>query len=214
MSDFRFVYQQGDHVCALYETPEEQLDAATDYILGGLSRGERCLYVCCEHDVPTFRAALKRGGIDVEREEARGALIILTKEDGHLKGGSFDPARMTTRLDAAVKDTLEAGFTGLCAAGDMCWVLDEAPGTERLAEYEAALNRFYRENRALGLCLYNKKTLSKAVLDHGLATHPVIHIAGPIRLTNPFYEEPARAAHRVPEIDRVDEKIARLTAQA
>ena len=39
----RIVYQQGDHVCTLFTTPEEQLQAAVEYISGGLSRGERCL---------------------------------------------------------------------------------------------------------------------------------------------------------------------------
>lgn len=198
-------------MCTLYTSPEEQLAAATEYIRQGLERGERCLYVCCEHDVPTFREALRAAGIAVDLEEERGALVILTKHDGHLKGGAFDPDRMITMLHAAVKDALDAGFNGLCAAGDMVWVLDEAPGTERLAEYEARLNRFYSENRALGLCLYNRRTLPAGVLDHSLATHAVVRVEGPILLTNPFYEEPEAAARRTARPDEVNDKIERLT---
>src|SRR5581483_2120311 len=130
----RIVYQQGDHVCTLYSSVEEQLSAAIEYIKGGLARGERCLYVCGEHSVPQFRAALRRAGVDVIAEEKRGALVLITKESGHLKGGSFDPDAMISLLHAAVKDALEAGFSGLAAAGDMNWILDEAPGTERAVE--------------------------------------------------------------------------------
>src|SRR5438270_4381383 len=136
----RLSYQEGDHVCTLFYSPEEQLQAAVEYIRGGLARGERCLYVCCEHPVEDFRSALTERGIDAKAEEARGALLLLTKDQGHLCGGTFDPDRMIEMLNAAVQSALQDGFTGLCAAGDMSWILDGAPGSERLAEYEARLN--------------------------------------------------------------------------
>lgn len=196
MSSRRLVYQQGDHICTLYTTPEEQLGAAVEYLLGGLSRGERCLYVCGEHTPDQLREALRKAGVDVAGEEARGALLLLTKHDAHLKGGTFSPDRMISMLHAAVKDALDARFTGLCAAGDMGWVLDEVPGTEHLAEYESRLNEFYANSRALGLCQYNRKTLPPHFLDHCIATHPVVRIEGPVALENPFYESPAKAIGR------------------
>jgi hypothetical protein len=196
MSSPRLVYHQGDHVCTLYTTPEEQLRAAVEYLRGGLDRGERCLYICCEHSIAEFRAALKRAGIKVRAEEKRGALVLLTKHDGHLKGGTFEPERMISMLRAAVEDALRSGFSGLCAAGDMSWLLDEAPGSDKLAEYEARLNHFYQTHRALGLCQYSRSKLPDADLDHGLATHPYIRMEGPILLENPFYEPPAKAAKR------------------
>jgi hypothetical protein len=193
----RIQFRQGDHVCMLYSTRDEQLACAIDYIRGGLARGERCLYVCCEHTPDEFRAGLRNAGIDVEAEESRGALLLLTKHDGHLKGGCFDPDKMITMLHGAVKEALDAGFAGLCAAGDMSWLLDQAEGSERIAEYEARLNDFYPSSRALGLCLYNRNKLPAPALDHCLATHPHVRIEGNILLENPFYEHPARAASRI-----------------
>lgn len=209
----RINYQQGDHVCTLYSTRDEQLAAAVAYIRGGLDRGERCLYVCCEHSPDEFRAGLKAAGIDVETEEARGALLLLTKHDGHLKGGTFDPDAMISMLHAAVKDALDAGFSGLCAAGDMSWLLDEAPGSERIAEYEARLNAFYPTSRALGLCLYNRNRLPPATIDHGIATHPHVRIADSILLENPFYEDPATAMTRRAQAF-VKKKIRSLESRA
>ena len=207
----RVVYQQGDHVCTLFSSPEEQLSAAVEYIQQGLDRHERCLYVCSEQTPDEFRAALAAAGIDVAREEAKGALILLTKESGHLEGGSFSPLRMISMLRNAVEDALKDGFEGLCAAGDMTWLLDDAPGSEQIAEYEALLNHFYHNNRALGLCQYNRRRLPAAILDHGLATHPTIRIAGPILLTNPFYELPELARRRVSNADGVAERIDAVT---
>lgn len=133
----RLSYKEGDHVCTLYSSREEQFEAAVEYIRGGLSRGERCLYVCCEHSCDELRAALQDAGIDVQAEEMRGALMLLTKHQGHLSGGSFDPDRMIEMLHDAVKSALVDGFTGLCAAGDMTWISMErtvrngSPSTKR-----------------------------------------------------------------------------------
>ncbi len=209
----RMVYQQGDHVCGLYSTPDEQLQAAVEYVRGGLERGERCLYVCCTHSVDEFRAGLKKAGINVKAEEKRGALKLITKHEGHLEGGYFDPDKMISMLHAAVKQALDDGFNGLCAAGDMSWLLDEARGSERVAEYEARLNHFYKSNRALGLCLYNRTKLPDEALDHGLATHALIRIEGPILLENPFYEPPAEAARRKGRPSDLERKIRYVDAQ-
>jgi hypothetical protein len=203
----RLSYHEGDHVCTLFASREEQLQAAVEYIRGGLSRDERCLYICCEHPLDEFRASLEEAGIDVEAEEAGGALVLLSKHEGHLKGGSFDPDRMIAMLHQAVKDALDAGFTGLCAGGDMSWLLDEAPGSERVAEYEARLNRFYETNHALGLCLYNVRTMPQAVLDHCLATHPTVRVEGSILMENPFYELPEQALSRIANPQDIDRKI-------
>ena len=196
MASRRLVYQQGDHICTLYTSPEEQLAAAIEYLVAGLQRGERCLYVCGEHTPDEMRAALQRAGVDAQSEEKRGALILITKNEAHLQGGVFHPDRMISLLHDAVKTALDDGFSGLCAAGDMGWVLDQAPGTEHLAEYESRLNEFYTNHRALGLCQYNRKTLPPQFLDHCIATHPVVRIEGPIALDNPFYEPPSRAIGR------------------
>jgi hypothetical protein len=214
MASRRLVYQQGDHICTLYTTPEEQLKAAVEYIKAGLGRGEQCLYVCGEHTPEQLRVALESAGIDVKFEEKRGALILVTKRDAHLKGGRFSADKMITLLHQAVKAALDAGFDGLCAAGDMAWVMDQAPGTEELAEYESRLNDFYAKNRALGLCQYSRTTLPPQFLDHCIATHRVVRIDGSIALENPFYEEPKQAIGRTPATEtEVKSKIARIFAQ-
>jgi hypothetical protein len=205
----RVVYQQGDHVCTLFMSPDEQLAAAVEYIKQGLDRHERCLYVCGEQTPDEFRAALQAADIDVAGEEARGALILITKHEGHLKGGSFQPSRMIEMLHEAVRDALADGYAGLCAAGDMTWLIDNAPGSEAIAEYEARLNDFYKSNKALGLCQYNRRRLPSAVLDHCMATHQTIRISGPMLLTNPFYELPETAMKRKANPRDIDTRIDR-----
>jgi hypothetical protein len=219
MSSRRLVYQQGDHICTLYTSPEEQLQAAVEYIMAGLDRGEQCLYVCGEHTPDELRAALQTSGVNVKEEEARGALNLATKNEAHLKDGHFSANNMISFLHQAVKDALDNGFNGLCAAGDMGWVTDGAPGTGELTEYESRLTEFYANHRALGLCQYNRKSLPPQFLDHCIATHKFIRIDGPIALENPFYEESrvaiGREAASEPELQRKMHKIfAQMPASA
>jgi hypothetical protein len=212
--DLRIVYQQGDHVCTLFNSPDEQLAAAVEYVRQGLDRNERCMYVCGEQTPDEFREALSVAGIDVAGAEAVGALVLLTKETGHLKGGSFDASRMIGMLSKAVEDAINDGFAGLCAAGDMTWLLDGAPGSEELAEYEARLNHFYQNNRAMGLCQYNRRRLPATFLDHGIATHRMIRIEGPILMVNPYYEVAETAMHRKANVDGLDTRVDQLRAGA
>jgi hypothetical protein len=208
VTPLRVVYQQGDHVCTLFTTPEEQRSAAVEYVQQGLARNERCVYVCAEQTPEEFLAALAEAGVDVAREQGRGALVLITKESSYLQGGSFSASRMIEMLTSAVESALADGFEGLRAAGDMTWLLDQAPGSEELAEYEAQLNHFYGTHRAVGLCQYDRRRLPAAILDHTIATHPTVRVAGSILLANPFYEVPEAARFRTPNPDGVEVRIA------
>ena len=141
-----------------------------------------------------------------------GALILITKREGHLNGGTFSAAKMIDMLRGAVQDALDCGFAGLCAAGDMTWLLDDAPGSHEILEYEALLNRFYGDpkNKALGLCQYNRKTLPGQILDKCMATHKHIRIAGPMIVENPFYELPELAMSRAHDGADITEKLQQI----
>ena len=186
MASPRSSYQPGDHVCTLYSTPEEHVVAAVEAIRAGLARGEKCTHICGEHATDAFRAELHRAGIDVAEEERRGAISVKTRHESYLEGETFDPLRMLAHCEASYAEALREGFSGLCAMGDMNWVLDGVAGTERLVQYEALLNPFFATRRAIGLCQYNRRTIPAQFLDDALATHPLLR-EGPHLLSNPMY---------------------------
>src|SRR2546426_9884714 len=110
----RVGYKHGLHICTLFSSREEQVSAAVEFIQAGLARGEQCGYACCEQTPEEFREELRRAGVDTEAEEARGALTLVPKDEGHLQGGCFDAARTIERAEAALSNALNAGYTGLC----------------------------------------------------------------------------------------------------
>jgi hypothetical protein len=206
----RGAVHQGDHVCVLYATEEERFRIAAEYTAEGLGRGERCVYISqSPNTVPGFHQHLRQAGIIADEWVERSALLHLTHVDTYLVDSAFDVDRMLRVLDEAVDAALRDGFVGLRLCGDMCWLLEEAAGSEQVVEYEALLNQFFPHVRASALCQYDVARLKADVIDHGLATHPTVMIEGRVK-PNPFYKRFQEAVTRAPEPHNVDAKLGEL----
>lgn len=178
-----------DHLCLIYETPEEQFAAVLPFIRLGLERGEKCLYVADDNTAEAVVDRLKTAGIAVERAVASGQLVIVGKQEAYLKQGYFDPDWMLDFLKRATDEAKAAGFSALRVAGEMTWVLGADPGAERLLEYEAKLNYFFPENDGLAICQYNRRRFSPKIIKDVIATHPLIIYGGTV-CRNFYYVPP------------------------
>ena len=184
-------FRQGEHICAIYDTEDEQLATAAAYLADGIRHGQRCLYIGANRDaVLRFRTALGANGLDAAVLCERGALIELTYEETYLAGGELSIERVMAMLTDSVRQATAAGFSGWRGCGEMSWLLARAPGSERISEYEALLNRFFSGTRASAMCQYNRKLLPPPLIDMALATHSTAVIAGQQRF-NPFFQPDA-----------------------
>lgn len=190
-------YRQGDHICVAYHSAEEQMAVAVAYIVDGLEKNEQCLYsVASREELEAFGKALASAGVDANEAARTGRLLLLTKDEAHLRPGYFDAEAMLHMLSARVEAALNDGYTGLRTCGDMSWLLDNAPGSEQVVEYEALLNEFFRSVRATGMCQYDATRLPEGLLNHALDKHPTVVVDGMHR-ANPCYgETPAEGGGR------------------
>jgi hypothetical protein len=183
-------FRQGDHICSIYDTEEEQLATAAAYLADGFRRGDRCLYVAdSAAAMQRLRTALSACGVDAGAQIERGALLELTHSEAHLIDGHFDCERMLALLEGAVAQALEQGFSGLCACGDMSWLLADAPGSDQVLEYEALLNEFFSTVPGAAMCQYNRTLLAQRFVDVALITHSTAVVNGTHKF-NPFYQTP------------------------
>ena len=201
--------QPGDHLCLIYETPEEQFAAAIPFMQVGLAREEQCLYIADERTVDEVRDGFRAAGVDVEAEEERGALRIATKRQTYLKDGAFDPLAMVNLLRAATVEAVGRGYAALRCTGEMTWALGREVGTDRLIEYEALLNDFFPGSRALAICQYNRRRFPPDIIHGVLRTHPIV-ILGDRVCRNPYYEPPDAVLHGRSGPERVDRMIAQI----
>lgn len=181
-------YRQGEHICVLYDSPEEQRAVAAEYLADGLRHGQRCFYVAeSAQALRQFRAALRDQGIDVAHCVRSRSLVEATHAEAHLVDGIFDSERMLASLNQAVESALNDGFAGLRTCGDMSWLLADAPGSHQVVEYEALLNRFFQGIHGCGMCQYSRRRLPARLLDHALATHSSTVIEG-VHKPNPLFK--------------------------
>jgi len=178
------------HKCLIYEGhPSEQLPVVVPLLLDGLQDHWRCLYLGSPEAVQMMDSALADRGVDTEREAKRGALIF-SSERNHLAGGAFDPQAMVDGLCASIEDAVRDGFEGLCATGDMRWELGADGNFGRLLEYEARLERVFREKPLRGICQYHRDILPEAAVRDALLTHRSAYVGDVLNRDNLFYIPP------------------------
>ncbi len=202
----------GDHLCLIYETPEEQFAAVVPFLRDGLAREQQCFYIADERTVSEVEGALRAAGVDVDAEEGRGALRIVSKRETYLRGGVFDPTAMIALLDGATAEAVARGYTALRVTGEMTWALGPEAGTERLLEYEASLNDFFPGSRALAICQYNRNRFDPEIIEGVLRTHPIA-IVGRRVCRNPYYGR-SEGALTEPLAERVEQMLAQLVRNA
>ena len=147
--------QPHDHLCLIYETHEEWRDAIIPFIMLGLAKGEKCAYIVDARTADEIRGYLREEGVDVAAAESSGQLTIIDQADAYTREGAFDPDRMITLLIEETTRALAEGYPALRVTGEMTWVLRGVPGSERLIEYEAKLNRdFFPRYPCVAICQY------------------------------------------------------------
>jgi hypothetical protein len=204
---------QGDHVCAVYESPDDQIRHLAEYIRAGLNQGERCLYIVDDRSAAEVLDAIGAAGVDVPSALANQRLVMLTKRESYLKDGSFNPDAMIFALAAMTDQAIADGCSGLRVTGEMTWALGPETGCDRLIEYESKLNDFFPGSRAHAICQYNRSRFPPAMIRDVLRTHPWV-VMGDALYASPYYEPPDIARLGVDDPRRLDYMLSRVTGQS
>jgi len=163
-----------DHLCSIYESPEDHYAVAIPFIRIGLDRGEKCIYIADDGTVSDVRQAMESEGIDVDHATASKALVLATKEQAYLEHGSFDPDWMFSFWKEATQLAISEGFSALRATGETEWVLRGGRGLERWMEYESRLTHTLSESNCSALCQYNRRLFPPELILDVIRTHPMV----------------------------------------
>jgi hypothetical protein len=162
---------QGDHVCPIQDNVVEQLAVVVLFILEGLARGERCIYVAHEPEIKDAINGLVAALLDVGRERKQGSLVLLSDRDAYLRSGEFRPDEMIDFISKSEDKAIADGFASLRFTGDMSWVLEGGIDGDLLIDYEARLNAFLAQSRSVILCHYLRSRFDSALLHDVLFHH-------------------------------------------
>ncbi len=165
--------QPGDHLCCIYQTEEEHRSLITPYIKLGLEGRDKVIYIVDAHTAEELLGYLEDEGLESESYLNSGQLAIFSVDEAYMKGGAFDPDGMIELLRSETEKALSEGYNSLRVTGEMSWALKGFPGSEKIIEYEAKLNRFFPGSRCMAICQYDRRRFGAEVLLDVLTTHPM-----------------------------------------
>jgi hypothetical protein len=175
---------QPGHICALFTSRDEEYETLIPYLQDGVDDGEQVLNVLDGDRLRDHRERLEAAGVPMDD----GRLLVASSEDTYLAGGYFDMDRMV----GFVRDQLvKSAAKGRCVrtAGWMDWMSREAPGTDRVMEYESRVNFLVPTFDCTFMCVYDLTKLRGETVVDIMATHPYVVLKGQIR-QNPFFIPP------------------------
>ena len=143
----------GTHFCKFHSIREELADTLVPYFAAGLQQDEFCLWVTSDPaGVQGAKTGLRKAAPYLDRYLDMGQIEIWDCRDWYLRGGHFDADRVFGQWVEKEKRSLDSGYKGLRATGDMAW-LEKGDWPDFMA-YEAAVNRVLPQHRMVGLCTY------------------------------------------------------------
>ena len=168
------------HACAFVSGPAEERNVIDPFLIEGMRRGEKSVYIVNpehqqEHDARLCACA-----------PSRDLLEVTTWNEAHLKGGSFDQDRMMKSLDDLIRDHAATGRPPMRLVGQMGWVFSSPPGIEQLVAYEASVNDVLNRGKTPTVCVYDVRRLSGSMAMDLLRAHPLTVMNGVLH-ENPFY---------------------------
>jgi hypothetical protein len=128
------------HVCAFFNTKDEEYRVLLPYIAEGFAHGDKAFHIVSEGHRPEHRRRLAEAGIPVEEAERRGQLEVRRWEDAYLREGHFDQNRMLALIEEVLQGGKKQGFPLTRLVANMEWALEDRPGVDDIVEYETRLN--------------------------------------------------------------------------
>lgn len=189
------------HVCAFFDSREQEYDVLAPFFREGLEQGEKVLHIVDPNLMDEHRTRLSENGIDVEHCEACGQLELTSWYGAYLdEECRFDRERMLATLQQVCREAAEAGYGRVRIMGNMDWTLSNTGLECELLAYEAEVNEVLSQHRQPAICVYDTAKLSGAMMMDLLRTHPLTLVNGVVQ-ENPFY---VPASAMLAELERRD----------
>ena len=177
------------HICAFFNSIDEEHRALRSFIKDGFDRDERALHIVDPELREEHLRRLGEAGIDVEEAMGSGQLDVRLWQDAYLREGRFDQDAMLALIEEELQSGTATGSRRIRLLAHMEWSLLDKPGVDDLLEYETRLNYVIPKYDDPVICTYDLSKFCASMVMDTLRTHPVVIIAGLLQ-ENPFFVPP------------------------
>jgi hypothetical protein len=178
------------HICAFFNSQDEEYNLLLPFIKEGIERGEKAFHIVDPKLQQAHRQRLEGGGINTSDLEQSKQLEIQVWENSYLRNnGCFDQHDMLALLEEVLCTSKQEGFQHARLVGHMEWLLHDQLGGKDIVEYESRLNHIITKYGEPVICVYDLAQFSAGTIIDILRVHPMV-IMGGILHENPFYVPP------------------------
>ena len=177
------------HICAFFNSIDEEHRVLRSFIRDGLDRGERGFHIV-DPDLRTEHLKrLAEAGINVGRAIDTGQLEVRAWQDAYLRGDCFNQDAMLALIEEVLQSGAATGYPLTRLLAHMEWALLDKQGVDDLVEYETRLNYVLPKYDDPVICTYDLSKFGSSVAMDVMRTHPVVIIGGVLQ-ENPFFVSP------------------------
>lgn len=134
------ILDKSRHVCAFFNSRDEEYRVLLPFITEGLKRGEKAFHITDPSLRDDHLGRLASAGIDIRQAEQRRQLEVLVWDQAYLRNGHFEQNAMLALIEEVLRTGLAQGFPLTRLVAHMEWALEDRPGVNDLVEYETRLN--------------------------------------------------------------------------
>jgi hypothetical protein len=177
------------HICAFFNTMDEEHRVLRSFFKDGFDRGEKAIHIVESEKREEYLKGFADAGIDVQEVIETGCLEVVPWTDAYVRDHRFDQDAMLSTVESLIQSGADAGYARTRLVGHhMAWLFAE-PAVNNLLEYEARLNGVLAKYDDPVICNYDLATVGARVVIEIMRTHPLVIVGGLLR-ENPFFVPP------------------------
>ena len=180
------VLRRRPHVCAFFDSRDEEYQMLLPFLKDGLERGEKEFHIVDPALRGDHLARLGSAGIGVAEAQRRRQLEVLDWDDAYLRGGSFDGQATTALLVDMLTRARAEGFPRARVVGHMEWALQEPSDLRTLVEYESGVNDVPGRDDDPLVCVYDRTRFSAGTAADVLRAHSRVILDGRLHTNTSF----------------------------
>jgi hypothetical protein len=181
--------EQPRHVCAFFNSPDEEYRVLLPFIKDGFQCGDKAIHIVNRDKRQDHLQRLTAAGIDTAVAEQSGQLEIRTDTDVYLPEGRFDADRMISAFEQLVSDDSTGGFPLRRICCRMDWAVESGSHVDDVIEFESRVNEIWLRHEDAVICTYDLGKFGADAIIDILRTHPMVVIGG-ILHKNAFFVPP------------------------
>ena len=182
------------HVCAFFNSEEEEYRVLLPFIKDGFECGDKAVHVVNPGQHRDHLQRLAAAGIDAAAAEQNGQFDLRTNTETYLRDGRFDQDRMLEVFEGLASGNANGGFPQSRIYCRMDWAVQDRSHVEDVIEFESRVNDVWLRHDDAVICTYHLGQFGGDAVIDIMRTHPMV-IVGGILQQNPFFVPPDEFLH-------------------